>query len=132
MISVVTTSLVETFGEAVVLLFLLFDEVMVADEEAALVVEGVADVWTELETEEVCMLEDALEAALEVEGVADVWTELETEEVLMMLEGALDVDETVELSTVLETADVWELETEVVDVFLLLLRCLLEEKVEEV
>ena len=35
--------------------------VVVTDEEAALVVEGVADVVTELETEDVLMLEDTLE-----------------------------------------------------------------------
>ena len=60
MTSVVTTSLVVTLGGGVVLLLWVF-EVVVTDEEVALVVEGVADVWTELETEEVLTLEGALE-----------------------------------------------------------------------
>ena len=60
MTSVVTTSLVVTLGGAVVFDFLVFC-VVVTDEEVALVVEGVADVVTELETEDILMLEDTLE-----------------------------------------------------------------------
>ena len=55
MTSVVTTSVVLVIGACVVLVFLVFDV------ESALVVEGVADVMTELETAEVLVLEGAPE-----------------------------------------------------------------------
>ena len=61
MTSVVTTSVVLVIGACVVLVFLVFDV------EVALVVEGVADVMTELETEEVLVLEGALEIEVTAE-----------------------------------------------------------------
>lgn len=64
------------------------------DEEAALVVEGVADVSTELEAEDVWMLD----GALEVDDIA----ELETEEVWALDE---TVDFVLEADDVMEEAD---------------------------
>ena len=55
MTSVVTTSVVLVIGACVVFVFLVFDV------EVALVVEGVADVLSELETEEILVLEGAPE-----------------------------------------------------------------------
>ena len=62
MTSVVTTSVVLVIGPCVVLVFLVFDV------SVALVVEGVADVMTELETAEVLVLE----GAAEVEDTAEL------------------------------------------------------------
>ena len=117
MTSVVTTSLV-------VVVVLAFRFLLVTDEEAALVVEGVADVSTELEAEDVWMLDGALEvddiAELEAE---EVWALDETVDLVLEANelGADDVvgttEEKVELDLELVTelgADVttldWELD----------------------
>ena len=59
MTSVVMTSLVEVI--TTLLLLFLLDGAVVTEEEAALVVEAAADVWTELETADVWLLEALLE-----------------------------------------------------------------------
>ena len=75
-----------------------------AELEPALDVEGTAEVWTELETE------DALEVdvTLELEGTAEVWIELETEDVLE-LGVTLELEGTTEVMCELED-EVWELD----------------------
>ena len=117
MTSVVTTSLV-------VVVVLAFRFLLVTDEDAALVMEGVADVSTELEAEDVWMLDGALEvddiAELEAE---EVWALDEAVDLVLEAEelGADDVvgttEEKVELDLELVTelgADVttldWELD----------------------